>query len=468
MNYFNSPLIESSCVADLEKMPLVNTTTKPAQPEAEQKVAGPPPVTPPPPRATRALKPWNLAATFLLLLLAGFLALSLSRKREAAPKSDTTFRTAVVERRDFIRSLRITGQTEAVQFYAVIAPRLAGGGGQLVLTRLAEAGSWVKKGDLLAEFDTQAQLKTLRDQQAEYGDLVDQIHKKQSESTKARAQDETALKRAESDYARAQLEMTRNEVISRIDAEKNKLTLEENEAHLKQLRQTYDLKQRAREAEIRDLEIQRDRARNEMTYAETNVERLTIRSPFDGMIVLTPIWRSGSRGEPQLGDQVWTGFAFMLVVDPSAMRVTARVNQLDIPYLRPGQAVKVHLDAYPDLILDGHLGRIAAIATSGSLSDEVHTFDVTFSIQGSDPRLLPDLSAAVEVELEKVPEALVVPRDAVRWEQVQAFVWVKNGSDFKKLGVEVGSVNNTEATITSGLEAGTVVLRNPEKLKPGA
>ncbi len=454
-------------MADFQRTLHARVTTEPAQPEAaEQKLAGPPPATPPPPRASRRLKSWFLATTFLLLLLAGFVALS--RRRESATTSDAAFRTAVVERRNFIRSLRITGETEAIQFYVVIAPRLAGGGGQLVLTRLAKAGSWAKKGDLLAEFDTQGQLQTYREKKSQYQDLLDQIQKKQAESTKARAQDETALKQAESDYARAKLEMTKNEVVSRIDAEKNKLTLEEAGARFQQLRQTFDLKQRAREAEIRDLEIQRDRARNEMAYAETNVERLTIRSPFDGLVVLMATWKGSSMGELQEGDQVWPGFSFMQVVDPSAMRVTARVNQVDIPYLHSGRAVKVHLDAYPDLTLDGKLYRIAAIGTTSSLSQEVHTFNAIFSIQGSDPRLLPDLSAAVDVELEKVPDALVIPRDAIWREQEQALVWAKDGSNFKKLGVEIGSVNDTEAIVTSGLEAGAVVLRNPANVKPGA
>ncbi len=454
-------------MADFGSILHARATTEPAPPEAaEQTVVEPPVATPPAPGASRSLKPWVVAGIFALVLVAVFVVAS--RRREAVMRSDAAFRTAVVERRDFIRWLRVTGETEAVQFYAVVSPRLAGGGGQLVLTRLAAAGLPVKKGDLLAEFDTQGQLKNYRDKQIQYQDLVDQIQKKQAENAKARAQDETTLKQAENDYARAKLEMAKSEVVSRIDAEKNKLTLEENEARFKQLRQTFDLKQRAREAEVRDLEIQRNRARNEMTYAQTNVERLTVRSPLDGLVVLMPTWKGSSMGEPQEGDQVWPGYAFMQVVDPSAMRVTARVNQVDIPYLRPGQPVRVHLDAYPGLILDGRLDRIAAIGTTSSLSQEVHTFNAVFSIQGSDPRLLPDLSAAVDVELEKVPDALVVPRDAVRWEQEQAFVWAKNGSDFEKLGVEIGQVNDTEAVVSSGMKAGTVVLRNPENVKPGA
>ncbi len=36
-----------------------------------------------------------------------------------------------------------------------------------------------------------------------------------------------------------------------------------------------------------------------------------------------------------------------------------------------------------------------------------------FLIDGQDPKLLPDLSAAVDVELERLPNSLVVPRDSL-------------------------------------------------------
>jgi len=45
----------------------------------------------------------------------------------------------------------------------------------------------------------------------------------------------------------------------------------------------------------------------------------------------------------------------MQVVDPSTMQVTARVNQVDFPYLHLGQRLKVFLDAYPILSWTGRL-----------------------------------------------------------------------------------------------------------------
>jgi len=83
-----------------------------------------------------------------------------------------------------------------------------------------------------------------------------------------------------------------------------------------------------------------------------------------------------------------------------------------------------------------------------------------FAINGSDPRLLPDLSSAVDVETTRLSNVLVVPRDAVISENGHAYVRVQNGSGQEKREVKLGAANNVEQVILSGVEKGAVLLRN--------
>jgi len=401
---------------------------------------------------------WAIPAALILIFA--------SHLQKGTVVSAAESRTAVIKRGDFLRAIRITGSTEAVRAYVVQAPRLAGGGVRMVLVRLVHAGTRVHQGDVLAEFDQQDQLKQFRDSQADYLGLLDKIKKQEADNAADLAKDQTELKAAEDDYEKAKLEMKRNEVVSRIDAARNRLTLEQDAATLKQLRETFDLKERARQTQLKDLEIQRDKARGQMLYAQTNSQRMVVHSPLDGLVVLSPIWKSGSIGDPQEGDEIWPGLSFMQVVDPSAMQVAARVNQVDFPYLRVGQPVEVRLDAYSDLVLKGSIEHLAAIATGSTLSQAVHNFSATFSIQGTDPRLLPDLSAAVDVELEHLPDVLLAPRDALMMENGKAYVSVKRGASFEKRPVTLGHSNDVEAVVLSGLEAGDVVRRNPGETSP--
>jgi HlyD family secretion protein len=100
----------------------------------------------------------------------------------------------------------------------------------------------------------------------------------------------------------------------------------------------------------------------------------------------------------QDGDQIRPGVSFMQVVDPSHMEVLVPVNQEDLLSLKIGQRTFVHLDAYPALLFSGQLETIDPIGRSGDFSGKVRTFAAVFSITGHDPRLMPDLSAAVDVD----------------------------------------------------------------------
>jgi multidrug efflux pump subunit AcrA (membrane-fusion protein) len=298
--------------------------------------------------------------------------------------------------------LRLKGTTEAVQSRAILAPMLAGQQmNTLTITKLVMAGSRVKPGELLVEFDRQAQTKDFLDKQAEYNRLADQVAEQQAKESAARAKDETELAQAESDLKKADLEMQKVELQSRIDAEKTQQSLEQAKATLSQLKETFALKRQAAQAAIRILEIQWERTRQTMLHARANAELMQIRSPIEGVVVLNTIWKEGKMGEVQDGDQVRPGVGFMQVVDPSVMQVSVQVNQQDLPRLRVGQRARVRLDAYPELVFPGRLEQIAPVGRSGNFSSKVRLFSVIFSIQGNDPKLMPDLSAAVDVELER-------------------------------------------------------------------
>jgi multidrug resistance efflux pump len=398
-----------------------------------------------------------LAGVFAVAVV---VALWVSTRRTAhVLRAGGSARWVTLQRRDFVRTLRLHGVIEAVRFHGVVAPRLSGQGGPLVITRLAAAGTPVKAGDLLVTFDRQAQAKTFLDRQAEYRDRVEQIRKRQAEAAAARTQYESEVKERENALEIARLDMRRNEVASRIEAEKNKQNLAEAVARLDQARATLAQRGRALAAEVRVLEIQRDRARAAMLHAERNAGKMEIRSPIEGIVVLNPIFKDNGPGEVQEGDEVRPGVPFLQVVDPQSMRVRSRVNQVDVRFLGVGQPAVVRLDAYPDAVFPGRVEQLAAIGMAGGFSEKVRTFATIFSVKGSDARMMPDLSAAVDVELERVRDALVAPRDAVMAQGRESVVRVRNGDSVETRAVRTGAACDHEVVILSGVEAGASVLR---------
>ena len=402
---------------------------------------------------------WKVVAGVVIVVVA-VLAYSVSRRGPAQASTAGAVSTAKVERRDLVRSLRIHGTTAAVESYPITVPRMSGQpGGQLVITKLVPAGARVRPGDMLVEFDRQNQIRNALDRRAEFLDLEEQIKKKIAEQSAAKARDDTELEQAKNTAEKARLEMRRNEVVSRIDAEKNKQTLDEGEARLKQLEATYQLKRAAERADLRILEIRRDRAGNSMRWAEGNAQKMSIQSPIEGLVVINFIWKGNSMGEVLEGDEVRPGAPIMQVVNPNSMEVRVRVNQADVPFLKVGQPAEFRLDAFPNQVFKGKLERVSAMGAASGMNPYVRTFNAIFSIVGADANLLPDLAAAVDAELERIPNALLVPRDAIETEDGKTYIRVQRGSGWERRAVKVVGENNIDAALESGVEPGDVVLR---------
>jgi HlyD family secretion protein len=413
-----------------------------------------------PPRAH-----FRLAIVIGALLVSVAAGAALMRSRDPgnpeSAQSGARPTTATVTRQDFERSVRLSGTVEAVQSTTIATPRLAGPQSQsLVITKLIKPGTAVRKGDLIVEFDRQTQLAAALDRRAELNDLEQQIRKKDAGERAARSRDDGEILLAESTLSRARLETAKNELLPKITAEKNDLAVEQAQATLNQLKTTYALKRKAAEADLQILKIRRDRAANAMRQAETNAERMAVVAPIDGMAVLRTVWKSNTMAEVQEGEEVRAGMPVVDVVNPATMRVRARVSQADINELSVGQQVRVGLDAYPDLNFAGRIAQISPLGVLSTLSPKVRVFVVLVDVNGAHPNLMPDLTASLDVSLARLPNALVVPRDAIGHDGKQPFVRVKRGSSYQDQPVTLGPISPLHAVLVSGVDEGTVVARN--------
>jgi hypothetical protein len=73
---------------------------------------------------------------------------------------------------------------------------------------------------------------------------------------------------------------------------------------------------------------------------------------------------------------------------------------------------------------------------------------------------MPDLSAAVDVELERKDNVVVVPRDAISGEKDNFSVRVLDGDRVRTRAVTLGPMNDYEVVVASGLEPGVTVQRH--------
>ena len=409
-----------------------------------------------------------------------------SQSRTSGPGAIISVPTIAVSIGDLNATVRVNGTVAAQNSAALLAPRImgsrgdanrggdgqgrqpggGGGGGMggpggdfsLVLLHLAKAGIHVKAGDMIAEFDPQNQLQRLDDYKDSVIQLENSIKKMKANLAAVKEAHDQSVRSAKAEWDSAVLDLKTEKVRSAIDAEKFKLSVEEAQTKYKQLLAEADLVDESQRAAIRSSELNRDQSKIELQRAEVNVQRMTIKAPMDGIVVMGNVVLNGELRQIREGDQVAAGQPFMSIVDPSSMVLNATVNQVDAERLRLGMRATIRLDAYPELQLPGSLLGIGAMSkTSTFRASFVGEIPVRLRIEKSDSRVIPDLTGSAEILMQSETTALVVPRSAVFDENGASVVFVQKPEGWEKKKVDLGLASFTNVAIRSGLEKGEVI-----------
>ncbi len=417
---------------------------------------------PPPPVAPRKpLAPKVVFVALLLVIIAG-VALYLFRSRPQIQQraAATQVRTVAVVTGTLDQTLRLNGATSARNFAMVSSPRLRGPDiRDLVLMSLVPSGTMVKKGQLLAQIDAQA----AKDHVDDVNSLVEQaatdVKKRQAEQAIEMETLLQSVRTAKAELDKAKLDLSAAEVRTAIDAELLKLSVEEAEAEYKELLANVPITVEEQKADLRVLELTRERHVRHRDRHAGDIKKLTIVAPIGGLAVMQSIWRAGEMRQIQEGDQVSPGEPFMRVVDTSSMQVDATANQVEAEQMRLGLPATVRFDAFPGLTMPAKIYAIGALAVGGWRENYyIRNVPIRLLIEGQDQRVIPDLSAAADVHLLRKENVLLIPLAAVSQQGRQATVQVKTANGFETRPVELGSQTNTLAEVVSGLSKGEQVV----------
>lgn len=357
-------------------------------------------------------------------------------------------------------------------YYSLAANQSLRGSGDsdfnLTILKLTAPGSHVKKGDVIAEFDRQVQLLRLDDYKDTVKQLNDNIEKMRSDLQSIRKAHDHIIFAAKADLDKAALELQTAPVRSANEVEGMRLDLEQARARYTQLLKEVKLLSDSQTSQIHAAQIDRDQGKMEMDRAQHNVDLMVVRAPMDGLVVLQPIYRGGDMGPAQQGDELYSGRTFMEVIDPRSMLLSATVNQVDAQRIRIGMKATVHLDAYPGFNYPAHVTGINALSkTSYRRPDYKGDVDVRVKIDAIDENVLPDISGSADIELAAEDNSLIVPRGAVFSEHPnQQYVYVRTPAGWERRDVKLGLLNNTHASVRSGVAAGDVLaLSEPSALQ---
>jgi HlyD family secretion protein len=249
---------------------------------------------------------------------------------------------------------------------------------------------------------------------------------------------------------------------------------------------------------------QRGQAELALELARDQQDRLTLRSPLDGTVQLG---RSGGGGAslPQVqglpegasealqglgaagstaptgpplrvGAEVDAGQTVATVFDVSDLLVAAEVDETDIALVRPGQAARVELDAFPQAAFRARVHRVAVAPTSGQSAAGGVTYQVDLALgeaeggQAGEAEPVPrvGMTATAAIEVRRATGELSVPGSALVGRAGGQAVFVVERGKVRLRPVQVAADGEDRVAVASGLREGErVVSRGAERLRDG-
>lgn len=412
-------------------------------------------------RKKRALSA-AIGASLVCVAIAGF-----AMAHWAAPKTATLdVPIARVERGELPMRVYVIGELRASQSQMLTAPAI--GGGALQITRLLHTGTVVKKGNLVIEFDPAEQRYNLEQQRSELMQAEQEITKAKADAAVVAAQDKVALLKARFDVRRAELDVQKNELVSSIDAQKNNLALEGAKRVLAELEQDVKSRRVSNQAAISLAEEKRNKAQLAMNQARSNIEKMRVTAPMDGLIALEKnenasggFFFSGmTLPEYREGDQVQAGSSVAQVIDPSSLELSAKVGEIERNNIKVGQPVDIVLDALPGDTFHGTVKTVGAGSTRMFWDEDTGTkFEVSVKLTSVDSRMRPGMTAHVSIAGETQKNVLYIPRQALFLKDGKRIAYVRDGSNFNPHGVKVVAENESRAAIQGlGMETEVALI----------
>jgi HlyD family secretion protein len=410
---------------------------------------------------------WVIAAAVLVTI--GVAAFA---RQEATPDTNG-IPTAAVRSGDVVVEVHATAEVRAARASLLSAPGIPG---TLQIVQIMPTGSRARAGDTVVQFDPAEQQYQLAQSRSQLAQAEQDLRKLEDDTTVKQSQHAIEIMKAKFALRRAELDLRGNELVGKIQAEKNKLALDETTRRLEQLEGDASTLTADARASRAGLEEKRNKARLDVEGAERNIERMTLAAPFDG-IVIAQENRDAAGGmfffgmtmpEYRQGDVVQPGRPVAELFDPGALDVIARIGEADGSNVSPGQTAQVQL--YPDWnrTLQAKVISVGGGGPRRFWEANTRQMELVLRVVGDSKGLQPGWSGTVVITGEPVRKATFVPRQALVDRDGKSLLYVRQGNGFVATNVKVLRRTETAAVI-EGIPAGTIIaLRNPDAETPKA
>lgn len=255
----------------------------------------------------------------------------------------------------------------------------------------ADYNSEVKSGDVIARIDPQT-----------FESRVESANADVLSARASLAVQQANIASAEANLAQAEKDYTRQKALYDADAVAQS-TLEDNERALAVARANLDVSR----AQLRSSNASLSQRLAALRSAEVDLERTIIKSPIDGVVISRNV---------DVGQTVAASFSapvlFTIAQDLEDIRIDAAVVEADIGGINSGDTVQFTVDAYPDQDFGGVVEQVRL--ASEELQNVV-TYTVVIAAENRTGRLLPGMTANVEITVDNRERILRIADAAIRF-----------------------------------------------------
>lgn len=371
-------------------------------------------------------------ALFLLLLGVGGAGCSRPSNQATANRGDAVaVRALQVQAEPVARRVELVGTLEGEQEVTVSSEVAA-----RVVAIHADLGDRVEAGQVLIELDPTEFHLAVERQQAVLGEVLARLGMAREDAPVPEPAQVSGVRRAAAELAEA-----------RSNYERGKTLLAEGVVS-QQLYDNAEARYRIAEAnytaavqEVRNLVARLENLRAELGIAREKLSDTHISAPFAGTVRERLV---------EVGQYVKEQTPVISLATTNPLKLRAEVPERWFPYVKPGAAVEVTVEAYPGESFPGRVERVAR-----AVNPQSRTVALEAQVANPQERLRPGLFARARLVTSRTEAIVRVPASAVvSFYGVQKVYAIENG-EIRERVVKLGDRFGDTVEVTEGLAAGT-------------
>lgn len=244
-------------------------------------------------------------------------------------------------------------------------------------------------------------------------------------------------------------QVKKGQILAQLDAEDLDQSVAELDARARFAEQQYARTQALIKRGVA-AEIDLDRAKSDLDAARASLRRAraqrnftTLTAPADGQVI---------RRDGEVGQFIPAGQTIFYLECCAPLRVTAEVDEEDIPRVSIGQQVVMRADALPGVVMDGDVSEVTPKGDPVARS-----YRVRIRLMNAPALLRTGMTVDANLIVSQRANALLVPTTALR----DGAVWLLRDGRLQRQQVELGIRGELRTEIRAGLDDGARLLEAP-------